>query len=285
MPSNFHHPIFLHARHAGAGLLRFWQQGERLTHLHFAAAVFLAFLLHATAYGVWQLMPREAIMDIPVKVLNIKLGDGDDMPTEEQQAPKIAPNNAVVEQIISKVAKDMQAEAPAGEVAVQPVDKPSAAPAKKPVDMEKLMAKAKPFDVRTEGTAVAAPVQSVVASQFVREQDAPPTQGGSTLGNSNAPSAEAVARYEQLISAWIDKFKPEKLMVVGQPARATASVRIRIDRRGNIRFMELEQSSQFQALDRAAIDTVRRANPVPPAPADYPSAETIEFIVPIVFTQ
>ena len=108
---------------------------------------------------------------------------------------------------------------------------------------------------------------------------------GSKLGNSTVASAEVMSRYEQQISAWIDRFKPNTLMAAGQPDRVTASVRIRIDKRGNIRYMQLEQSTGFAVLDHAAIETVRRANPVPPAPADYPVEESIEFIVPVVFTK
>jgi len=288
MPSNFHHPYMRGAKSAGLTLLRMWGNTDRLTQAHFIYAIAMAFLLHLSAYGIWALMPKNAVMDIPVRVLSIKLGDADDVASNEASLPSSV-NNADIEQMISKVVKDIQGEGVHGsEIAVKTFDK-AAVPAPKkqpPVKMDKLTAKSKPFDIRMEGVAVAAPVMSVVEKQFVREtEQAELPESGNPLGNSVDKEAEMVSRYEQLISVWIDKFKPEKIMLIGQPDRVTSSVRIRIDRRGNIRYMEMEKSSDFSQLDRAAIDTVRRANPVPAAPAEYPSGDSIEFIVPIVFTK
>ena len=282
MPSNFHHPVLRNMQSASSAFIRLWGNTDRLTQVHFAYAVAIAFVLHMLVYGIWLLVPKTPILDIPVRVLNIKLGDTDDV--AEEPLPQASTNNAGVEQALSKVVKDIQ-DNHAGETPAKISDVTAVVPIKKSLpNLDKLMTKSKPFDMRTEGVAVAAPVISVAETQFVRETK--PTElpaEGSVLGNSTSPQAEIMARYEQLISAWIDKFKPSKLMVSGQPERATASVRIRIDRRGNIRYMELEKSTDFAALDRAAIDTVRRANPVPAAPVDYPSGEVIEFLVPIVF--
>jgi protein TonB len=276
MPSSFHHPSLHRARFVLGQLHMRWLQVDRLDHVHFIVAIVFAFMLHMAMYGLWRMLPRDEVVDIPVRVLNIKLAEPDDVIAESLPDSKPLPNAAGVEQMISKVVKDIQAESDRQEIVEKMPDK-SPPPKKPPVNMEKLMAKAKPFDMRTEGTAVAAPVQSVVATQYVREAE--PANLGEAGGK------DIITRYEQLISAWIDKFKPEKLMVSGQPDRAVASIRIRIDRRGNIRFLELEKSSGLEELDRAALDTVRRANPVPAAPAGYPSGDQIEFIVPVVFSK
>lgn len=285
MPSNFHRPMLKHARHAGDFFARLWGDPDRLTQVHFFYTLLAAFLLHISAYGIWLALPRTPVIEIPVRVLSIKLGDADE--ASDQDNPQPARDNASsVENIISKVAHDAQdaasehadAAAKLVEKAVVAVDKKSPPPKK---DKAPKVLKSKPFDMRTEGVAVAAPVTAVVEKQYVRE-----TAPASPLGSSSGNNAEIMQRYEQLISAWIDKFKPDHLSVTGQPAKVTASVRIRIDRRGNIRFMELEHSTQFVVLDNAALDTVRRANPVPAAPADYPlEGESIEFIVPVVFTK
>lgn len=276
MPSNFHHPMLRHARSATASISRIWGSGDRLSQVHFAYAMGIAFVLHMTAYGIWLLIPKTPVIDIPVRVLNVKLGDADDIPSEESGNERGNSNSADIEQAISKLVKDIQQPAANNDAAVKTFDK-AVVPQKKP----ERQLKSKPFDMRSEGVAVAAPVQAVVEKQFVRETG----EASNSPGNNGADKTEIVKRYEQQISAWIDKFKPAKIVALGQPDRVTASVRIRIDRRGNLRFMEIDKSSNYEALDRAAIDTVRRANPVPPAPADYPSGESIEFIVPIVFTK
>ena len=58
-------------------------------------------------------------------------------------------------------------------------------------------------------------------------------------------------------------------------------VRIRIDRHGNIHYYELEHSTGYEMLDKAAIDMIRRANPVPAVPSDYPQGELLEFLIPV----
>lgn len=274
-----------HAKNASDMFMRLWGNTDRLTQVHFFYTLVAAFLLHMLLLGIWMLIPKTPVMDIPVRVLSIKLGDADDAP-EADNAQPTRDNASNVENIISKVAQEAQGTTTAhSDVPVKAVEKAMFSNDKKlvPAKIEKMMAtKSKPFDMRSEGVAVAAPVMGVVEKQYVRETEQP----GNSLGSIKASNAEVMSRYEQLISSWIDKFKPDKLMVSGQPEKVTASVRIRIDRRGNIRFMELEQSSKFILLDNAALDTVRRANPVPAAPANYPvEGDSIEFIVPIVFTK
>ena len=254
---------------------------ELLGNRHFLATIFLAILLHIFAFFVWHIMPKEHVMNIPVRALNIKLGDGDAELTPDEMAaiqPK-ADNHASVEQTISRMVRDPKADAARSDAMAKTFDKAVGnKPVQKPIPAPKF--KEKPFDMRSEGVAVAAPVMAVTAQQFVR--DLPPSSAPAQNSGEKTP---AEVRYEQTVSAWIAKFKPDRLLVSSQPDRLTSMIRIRIDRRGNIRFMELDKSSGFLVLDRAALDTVRRANPVPAVPQDYPSGDYIEFIVPVVFTQ
>lgn len=286
MPGNFHQPFIRGARSMGIRLYTLWDTADRLTHRHFAYAVLVAFILHMLVYGIWLLTPRTPVVDIPVRVLNIKLGDMDGIVTGAPLQNRA--NSAGVEQVISKVVQEIKGEPKPGDVVVKPAEKVVEKTKKPPARAKpaKATARSKPFDLRAEPPAVAAPVMAVVEKQYVREstgQEQAP--GGHALGNTVLDKAQIVSRYEQLISAWIDKFKPEKITVAGSAKALKAMVRIRIDRRGNIRYMELDKGTGFAALDRAAMDTVRRANPVPAVPADYPSGEMIEFKVPVVFTQ
>lgn len=107
--------------------------------------------------------------------------------------------------------------------------------------------------------------------------------GGVGVENSITPgSAEAIrARYEQEISVWIERHK----LYPADAGRASGRVvlRVRVDRQGYVRYYAIEQSSNNPALDRAAIEMIRRANPVPAAPINYPSDTLIEFLIPIQF--
>jgi protein TonB len=88
-------------------------------------------------------------------------------------------------------------------------------------------------------------------------------------------------RYEQQISFWIQQHKIYPAAAAG--AEGKVVMRMRIDRTGYVRYYALEQSSGNAALDAAAIDMVRRANPVPAVPDNYPAGNLIEFLIPIMF--
>lgn len=226
---------------------------------YFFAAVGIALVLHITGAFIWQLIPKPQVIDIPVVPLNIKLGNGDTLSAEEIKgiAPGAA-NNSDVEKTLASLVRDVardqaRAEAIAGSLdqAMKDLNKAASAEA---LDQSISKPAAQPH-------------------QFVREVPAPaPTR-----------NSEAVVRYEQTISLWVQKFKlyPEAARAAGMEGETV--VRVRIDRQGNIRHYILERSTGYSELDRAAIDMIRRANPVPAVPTDYPAGELLEFLIPVNF--
>ena len=257
-------------------------------------------------------MPREQVIDIPVRALNVKLGNGDAV-QEEVPAPPKSGNKINVENTITRLVRDQSVEkqartqsvvdsmekamaekapAPATEpVKLLPLPKTKAAPP--PAKSTKSSKQAKPtkpakpakerkFDLRSEGVATSAPVVPVTARQFVRDSGGAKVDGAQSA-TSVASSAEVISRYEQMISMWIQKFKlyPDQARQKGMQGNTT--VRIRIDRRGNVRYYALENSTGHTLLDRAAIDMIRRANPVPAVPAEYPQGDLLEFLIPVNF--
>lgn len=150
-------------------------------------------------------------------------------------------------------------------------------------------------------TQVAAPAIAPTPQRFVREAGAAPAAGqtgaqpntGSGVADGavggqglettmTQQTAQAIReRYEMQISGWIQTHKTYPAEAQGREGRVV--VRMRIDRAGYVRYYALEQSSGVNALDAAAIDMVRRANPVPAVPANYPAGNLIEFLIPITF--
>jgi protein TonB len=61
--------------------------------------------------------------------------------------------------------------------------------------------------------------------------------------------------------------------------RGMTYVRFRVDRGGHVLSAAIDQSSGSPVLDAAAMETLRRADPLPKIPADRP--DTIELVVPI----
>ncbi len=110
-------------------------------------------------------------------------------------------------------------------------------------------------------------------------------EGAGAKASGEGEDAESVTiirqRYEQQISAWIAKHKVYPATAAGKVGRVV--VRMRIDRQGYVRYYALEESSDVPALDKAAMDMIRRANPVPTPPRNYPAGNLIEFLIPITF--
>ncbi|MDE3016466.1 MAG: energy transducer TonB [Pseudomonadota bacterium] len=241
---------------------------------YFVFTIAAAALLHLTVLYAWYLMPHMQVVEIPVRALDIKLGNGDMTPGKPQAAQSAANNNHAVENAISHMAPAKEKNAVGRGRTTKNTSKDRSAPVSH--SRAKVVGK---FNVRAEKTAVAAPVMPVVAHQFVRELSAPAK--GTAAGGNQAGKATALS-YEQAISLWIQKFKvyPETARAEGMQGETV--VRIRIDRQGNIGYYILEHSTGYAVLDHAAIDMIKRANPVPSVPAGY-KGDTFEFLIPVSF--
>lgn len=274
-------------------------QEDILNQRYFLLTIIAALVLHLVGIYAWQLVPKMQIVDIPVHALNIKLSDGD-MITSQEAKPAEPAAASAAGNAVSRLAHDEAQENKArSDAVVSSMEKAISAPENKlpPVAVPAAHAPAKSaskavikgkFDVRAEGVSVAAPVTSVTARQFVRENapaiSAAAEKGaGTPLGNSSAHDAEMISRYTQLISLWIQKFKIYPAEARDQGMHGETMIRINIDRQGNIRYYNLERSTGYQILDRAAIDMIRRANPVPAAPNEYPQSDLMEFLIPVDF--
>jgi protein TonB len=226
---------------------------EYLGDKHFAAVLFAALLFHLLIGYGWFIMPRSKVLDIPVHMLNVRLGDEDLQEQEEAIKPQpISDDTLQPEEEIRHIRQSI----------------PKQTPRPTPPKIDK-----KPVEPR----------------QFVREDvpdalpkpDTLPKNEGLALGNSTASNAEIVANYAKNTSLWIAKFKLQYEGTGEKGLKGTPLVRIRIDRRGNIRSSFIDTSSGHEDLDRAALDMVRRSNPVPAVPNDYPQGEMFEFLIPV----
>lgn len=223
---------------------------ELLSEKHFIAAVVVALSLHLFVVVVWQLLPKPQVIDIPVRPLNLKIGDVDIKYDVRDVAPHAA-NAADVEKTLSKV-----------------IQVPDSARTETVVgSMEKAMS-----DL-SQGAA------EDVMHQYVRAGEEAPVPAAPTDEKGTAIKT----RYEQMVTAWVQKFKNIPDEARAQGLQGETIVRVRTDRRGNVRYYMLERSTGHAALDRAAIDMIRRANPVPAVPNDYPPGDTVEFLIPVSF--
>jgi protein TonB len=65
--------------------------------------------------------------------------------------------------------------------------------------------------------------------------------------------------------------------------QGVVTVRVRMNRDGSVASYQLESPSAYQALHKETLALIKRAQPLPPPPAQM-KGESIEFVVPIVFS-
>ena len=250
---------------------------EYLGQRSFVATIAFAAMLHIGVFYVWAMIPRTEVLNIPVRALSIKLSDGEPMTAEEIAAaqPDASNSNALENALSDAVEDPMQQQARSAASAIERALNNGGTGDAVSKAMEKALANPE------SELSVADPSQRSGPKQFVRNTNV--QAKGSPRGNSTGKDAELMKRYEQLISLWIEKFKQYPMDARSQGLQGETVVRIRIDRKGNIRYYLLERSTGHPVLDRAAIDMVRRANPVPSVPNDYPKGDLIEFLIPVNF--
>ncbi|WP_395396077.1 energy transducer TonB (plasmid) [Novosphingobium sp. BL-8A] len=94
--------------------------------------------------------------------------------------------------------------------------------------------------------------------------------------SSNAPDT-----WEGRVLARLENFRRYPGAARSTRQQGVVYIRFRINRDGHVLTSSLVRSSGFQTLDQAALETLRRADPLPRIPADRP--DEIELSVPIEF--
>jgi protein TonB len=264
-----------------------------------------ALLLHAVIIGIASLWPEERVTDIPVRALTFKIGD-------TQRIAAYAPPDATPQPAAPTPAQPRPVQSLPRAIPVKPSLIPMVPPAQRQAPAENsealeplpLSQQPQPLPAAPAPvvTPPAAPIQQSLPDtapliqqaaiapspqRFIREPNTLGTLSGAVGGQGTettmtAATAQAVReKYELEISTWIQRHKLYPAEAGGKEGRVV--VRMRIDRTGYVRYYAIEESSGSSVLDAAAIDMVRRANPMPAVPPTYPAGNLIEFLIPIVF--
>lgn len=123
----------------------------------------------------------------------------------------------------------------------------------------------KPADVSDPG----APVPQTTAPKSI----AAPT--------ADRLSSETRPDWEASVLAHLERFRRYPPRARAMRQQGVVYVRFRMDRSGTVLSSDIVRKSGFFTLDQAALDTLRRAQPLPAIPADRP--DTVELTVPIQF--
>lgn len=274
----------------------------------FLRMIALAMVAHALFLLMAGLLPDSSANDPQVRTLNFRLGNGGTItrdvapaslpaPQVKEEAPKPAP----------KVSPKTPAPKPEAKPKTQSKRVSVTAPAASPVQPEARRVPAEnvaaslavPEKEEKESSGYSLPSLEKLFGQVEKETEekggpsigdltevAPKGQGlnsaGAPGGSLNAEETKAIrVRYEQQISGWVAKHRFYPAEAGGRQGRAV--VRVRIDRQGYVRYYSVDETSGYGVFDRAAIDMIRRASPMPSAPMNYPAGNLIEFLIPITF--
>lgn len=116
------------------------------------------------------------------------------------------------------------------------------------------------------------PVQQPAAQAAPKTDPAPPAPQPA----NNAPDS-----WEGRVLARIAKYRRYPASARNAHEQGVAFIHFRMNRAGHVLTVTLARSSGYPDLDQAALDTLRRADPLPPIPADR--SDELELSVPVEF--
>ncbi len=261
------------------------QQFERrITTPPFAIMLTIAFSLHIIAILViGYMLPKPTAIPVPVRELTLHLGGGKDI------ANKIDDHN-----MAQRMASALQGMTSQPEKKDQAPEISTTSPPTKTLDTSTT----KPKEMKKKNTPstrviASAPkivkIDKILAQQTTKNEATVDIAGTASPDNGSSSvmdkirTQEMMLRYEQKLSAWINRYKVYPSDAFKRGLQGNVVLRIRIDRAGYIKFILIQESSGYDILDQAVIDAAKKANPVPVVPTDYPGGQLLEFLIPVKF--
>jgi protein TonB len=117
----------------------------------------------------------------------------------------------------------------------------------------------------------------------------PPSAAPPVLEGAPAPPPAPTAQkppppdYLRQLAAYLNSYKNYPYGARQRREQGTVRLHFVMDRAGHVLSFQVAGSSGWADLDNEARDLIRRAQPLPPLPKDYPG-ETLDLILPIVFS-
>ncbi len=122
------------------------------------------------------------------------------------------------------------------------------------------------------------PDEQVVALNPVPETTAPKSLPAPP---ANRASSDADATWQALLLAHLEKYRRYPARARAARQQGVVHVTFRMNRQGMVLSSLVQRGSGFSTLDQAALDTIQRAQPLPPIPDDRP--DIVELTLPVEF--
>lgn len=242
------------------------------------AAAGIALALHAAiAVGsLWAMTPEEADDEIGAPAIEVSF---------EMAAPKADDSEAPPgpESTASAAAPDSAEARPQTEAARQPKEEATESENAELVAAREEQKKPEEKSQETKPLPAQASTASAAAEDTAapRQEAAPqaPVARAPVIGPGRNAQKERAAWQRRLV-AHLDRHK--RYPADGAHREAQVEVRFALDSAGRVRTATLVRSSGLSSFDAAALDMMRRADPVP-APPDFMTDEALAFTVPVIF--
>ncbi|MGV6396842.1 energy transducer TonB [Pseudomonas caspiana] len=239
---------------------------QKLT--RYSGSLLLVLAVHAIAIVVALRWPTSQPIELPPAAMMVELAP------EPEPAPPPPPKvvqppqpPAPEEEIpVPKVAEVEKAEIAVPKPVVKPKPKPQPPkPVKKPEPPQEKPADEKPVDT----PPTTAPVQKSAAPT----PPSPPSPPSNALPSWQGDLLRHLAKYKKY---------PEDARRRGM--QGVSRLRFVVDAEGNVVSYSIASSSGSPALDRATMEMIRRAQPLPKPPAESLNNGTIEILAPFVYS-
>lgn len=190
------------------------------------------------------------------------------------------------EPISSAITLDL---APLASAPPQPVTNLPEGPVVEEPEPEEEVAEPLPEPPLRQPAEVALP-EPVARPQPRREATAPaasplppaPTAAAPVNAAPSAAEVAAMPSYTALVLAHLKRHQQYPRAAKRRNLEGEVAVTFRVDRQGNVLSQSIVNGSGYEILDREALATITRANPMPPVPADI-AASTVILNIPIRF--
>ena len=146
-----------------------------------------------------------------------------------------------------------------------------------PVEQKRPLPPETPLPVPAQPMPAPAP-ETVAPAERTTEASAPKT---AVAPPAPRASSNAVANWESQLLAHLEKFRRYPAVSRARKQQGVVYVRFQMNRAGAVLAADVIRSSGVAALDRAALDTIRRAAPLPAIPEGKP--ETMTLSIPVEF--
>lgn len=107
-------------------------------------------------------------------------------------------------------------------------------------------------------------------------------QSGSAESSSGGGRPGVSVDYASILQAWLEDHKEYPRRARTRRQEGVVMLYFVMDRAGHVLEYRIDRSSGYDLLDREVEQMIRRAQPLPPLPADMTQAR-LELVVPVQF--